>query len=70
MSKALRFLQITAKHQDFPFLTVFLTMKTSSQNISITLLHFTNIEATVVEKKAHVNDFVRFPMPRNIAEVK
>ena len=39
MSKALRFLQITAKHQDTPFLTVFITMKTSPQNISITLLH-------------------------------
>ena len=38
MSKALRFLQITAKHQDCPFLTVFLATKTSSQNISITLL--------------------------------
>ena len=38
MSKALRFLQITAKHQDFPFLTVFLTIITSSQNISIKLL--------------------------------
>ena len=38
MSKGLRFLQMTAKHQDFPFLTVFLTMKTSSQNILITLL--------------------------------
>ena len=35
---ALRFLQITAKHQDCPFFTVFLTIKTSSQNISITLL--------------------------------
>ena len=38
MSKALRFLQITAEHQDCPFFTVFLTIKTSSQNISITLL--------------------------------
>ena len=38
VSKALRFLQITAKHQDFPFFTVFLTIKTSSQNISITYL--------------------------------
>ena len=38
MSKALRFLQITAKHQDCPFLTVLLAIKTSSQNISITLL--------------------------------
>ena len=38
MSKALLFLQTTAKHQDRPFFTVFLTIKTSSQNISITLL--------------------------------
>ena len=38
LSKALRFLQITAKHQDGPFFTVFLTIKTSSQSISITLL--------------------------------
>ena len=38
MSKALRFLQITAEHQECPFFTVFLTIKTSSQNISITLL--------------------------------
>ena len=38
MSKALRFLQITVEHHDCPFFTVFLTMKTSSQNISITLL--------------------------------
>ena len=41
MSKALLFLQITAKHQDFPLFTVFVTIKTSSQNISITLLHIT-----------------------------
>ena len=38
MSKALHFLQITAKQQYCPFFTVFLTIKTSSQNISITLL--------------------------------
>ena len=38
MSKSLRFLQITAYHQDCPFFTIFLTIKTSSQNISITLL--------------------------------
>ena len=38
MSKELRFLQIMAKHQDCAFFTVFLTIKTSSQNISITLL--------------------------------
>ena len=38
MSKALHFSQITAKQQYCPFFTVFLTIKTSSQNISITLL--------------------------------
>ena len=38
LSKTLRFLQIMAKHQDYPFFTVFPTIKTSSQNISITLL--------------------------------
>ena len=38
MSQALCFLQITAKLQDYPFLTVFLIIKTSSQNISMTLL--------------------------------
>ena len=38
MSKALRFLQITAKPHNFPFLTVFLTVKTSSLTISVKLL--------------------------------
>ena len=38
MSKALHVLQITAKQQYCPFFTVFLDIKTSSQNISITLL--------------------------------
>ena len=38
MSKALHFLQITAKQQYCPFFTLFLTIKTLSQNISITLL--------------------------------
>ena len=38
LSKALRFLQITAENQDRPFFTVFLTTKSLSQNISITLL--------------------------------
>ena len=33
-------------------------------------LNFTNIEPTVLEKKVPVNEFVRFPMPRIIAEVK
>ena len=38
MSKAFHFLQLTAKQQYCPFFTVFLTIKTSSPNISITLL--------------------------------
>ena len=38
MSKALRFPQITAEHRECPFFTVFLTTKSLSQNISITLL--------------------------------
>ena len=38
MSKALHFLQITAKQQNCQFFTVFLTIKTSSKKISITLL--------------------------------
>ena len=42
--------------------------------ISIALLrfclNFTNIEVTVLEKNAPVNDFVRFPAARIIAEVK
>ena len=38
VSKALRFLQITAKHQDYPVFTVIISIKTSSQNISFTLL--------------------------------
>ena len=38
MSKALHFLQITAKQQYCPFFTVFLTIKTLSQNISIMFL--------------------------------
>ena len=38
MSKALHFLQITAKQKYCPCFTMFLTIKTLSQNISITLL--------------------------------
>ena len=38
MSKALCLLQITVEHQDCPYFTVFVTIKTSSQSISITLL--------------------------------
>ena len=38
MSKALRFLQITAEHQDCPFFVVFLTTNSLPQNNSIALL--------------------------------
>ena len=50
IAKALRFLQITAQHQDCPVFTVFLTIKNSFQNISTNALtdfalNFLNIEA-------------------------
>ena len=59
MLKALRFLQITARHQDFPFLTVFSIIKT-----------FSKISRPYWRKKAPVNDFVRFAVPRIIVEAK
>ena len=61
MSKALRFLQITAKHQDFPFFTVFLAIKTLSQNIPIALLQSVLTSRTsrpLSEEKAPTNDFI------------
>ena len=75
MSKALHFLQITAKQQYCPFFTVFLTIKTSSQNISITLLQISlklhehrggywrkKLLWTILEEQ--------FPVPRNTAASK
>ena len=75
MSKALRFLQITAKNQGCPFLTVFLAIKTSSHNISITLLQISlkldehrgrywrkKLRWTILEEQ--------FPVPRYIAASK
>ena len=75
MSKALRFLQITAEHQDCPFFTVFLTTKSLSQNISITLLQISlklhehrgcywrkKLPWTILEEQ--------FPVPRNTAVSK
>ena len=75
MSKALRFLWITAEHQDCPFFTVFLTIKTLSQNISITLLQISRkfhehrggyrrkkLPWTILEEQ--------FPVPRNTAAIK
>ena len=64
MSKAPRLVQIAVEHQDCLFFTtrVFLTIKTSSANISITLLQirlkFTNIEG-LLEEKAPEKDFGR-----------
>ena len=75
MSKALCFLRITAKLQDYPFFTVFLIIKTSTQNISITLLKISlkshehrgcywrkKLPRTILEKQ--------FPVPRNTAARK
>ena len=74
-SKALRFLQITAEHQDCPFFTVFLTIKTLYQNISITLVQISlklyehrgrywreKLSWTILEEQ--------FPVPRNTAASK
>ena len=62
MAKALRFLQRTARHQDFPFFTLFLTLKTLSQISGRRpysfRFNFTKIEA-LSEEKASVNDFGR-----------
>ena len=75
MSKALRLVQITVEHQDCPFFTVFLTIKTLSQNISITLLQISlkphehrggywrkKLPKTILEEQ--------FPVPRNTAASK
>ena len=62
MSKAIRFLQITAKHHDCPFFTVFLTIKNVSQNTSITLLQ---IPLKLLE---HRGRYKRKKLPRTILE--
>ena len=70
VKSALRFLQITAEHQDYPFFTVFLTTKSLSQNISITLLQIS------LKPHKHRSGYWRkklpwiileeqFPVPRN-----
>ena len=75
MSKALRFLQITAEHQDCPSFTVYLTIKTSSQNISITRSQIS------LKRDDHRSGYWRkkllwtileeqFPVPRNTAASK
>ena len=62
MSKSLRFLQITTYHQDCPFFTVFLTIKTSSQNISITLLQIS------LKLNKHRGCYCRRKLPWTILE--
>ena len=75
MSKVLRLVQITVEHQDCPFFIIFLTTKTSSQNISITLLQISlklyehrgrywrkKLQWTILEEQ--------FPVPRNTAASK
>ena len=62
MSKALRFLQITAEHQDCPFFTVFLTTKSLSHNISITLLQIS------LKLHEHRGRYWRKKLPRTILE--
>ena len=71
MSTALPFLQITAKHQD-SFFTTFLTTKTSSQNISITLLQSSlklhEHRGGYLKKKTILEE--QFPVPRDTAASK
>ena len=62
MSKALRFLQITAEHQDCPFFTIFLTTKSLSHNISITLLQIS------LKLHEHRGRYWRKKLPRTILE--
>ena len=69
MSKALRFLQIMAKLLDFPFLTVFLTVKTSSQTISIKLsqilLKLCKHREDRIDKKSSCERFCKVPSAEN-----
>ena len=55
MLKGLRFLHITAILQDCPFFTVFITIKTSSQNIAMTLLQISlKLPWTILEEQFQV----------------
>ena len=77
MSKALRFLCITAEHQDRPFFTVFLTIKTSSRNIPISCRSIPlKLRTNVAEAIGGGNSFPwtileeQFPVQRNSAASK
>ena len=55
MLKGLRFLHITAILQECPFFTVFITIKTSSQNIAMTLLQISlKLPWTILEEQFQV----------------
>ena len=55
MLKGLRFLHITAILQECPFFTVFITIKTSSQNIAMTLLQISlKLLWTILEEQFQV----------------
>ena len=62
MSKALRFLQIAAKQQDFPCFTVFLAIKTLSQTTPDNALTDSVLTSQtprrLLEEKAPKNDFI------------
>ena len=62
MSKALRLVQITVEHQDCQFFIVFLTIKTSSQNISIMLLQIS------LKLREHRGHYWRKKLPWTILE--
>ena len=76
MSKALRFLQITAEHQDCTFFTVFLTTKSLSQNILITFLQISlklhEHRGSYWRKKLlrMILEKLRFSVPRNTTASK
>ena len=74
MSKALHFLQITAIHQHFPFLTVFLTIKTSSQNILIMLLQILlklhEHQGDHIGEKSSCERFCKVPSAKNYCSIK
>ena len=70
MSKALHLLQITVKHQDCSFFTVFLTTKSSSQNLSITLSQISlklheHRDGYWRKKLSWIILEEQFPVPRN-----
>ena len=58
MSKALRFLQITAKHQDFPFFYCISNDKNFITKYPHNALTDSVLTSRLLEEKAPVNDFI------------